>query len=134
MDAAQKNKIEDMRLDGQSYAKIAGALGLSVNTVKSHCQRNRLGGKDCTAENIAACKNCGNHMVRNTGGRTRKFCSDACRMAWWKSHPECVGRKALYAIVCTHCGAEFFSYGNKGRKYCSHPCYIDARFGAAGKP
>ena len=29
--------------------------------------------------------------------------------------------------VCIHCGKEF--HGRSGRKYCSHQCYIEERFG-----
>ncbi|MDD7161200.1 MAG: hypothetical protein SPF69_06865 [Candidatus Ornithospirochaeta sp.] len=32
-----------------------------------------------------------------------------------------------YTKVCTCCGSEFFSY-RRDRKYCSHECYIKARF------
>jgi len=31
-------------------------------------------------------------------------------------------------MTCARCGKEFTSYGNKNRKYCSHDCYIKARF------
>ena len=36
----QKENILQMRADGQGYAKIAEALVLPVNTVKSYCRRN----------------------------------------------------------------------------------------------
>ena len=35
---------------------------------------------------------------------------------------------AMYPFTCTRCGKEFLSYGNQTRKYCSHDCYIRARF------
>jgi len=34
----------------------------------------------------------------------------------------------MYPAVCVRCGKEFLSYGNRKRKYCSHDCYIKARF------
>jgi len=40
----QKEQITQMRSEGFSYAKIAAALGISENTVKSFCRRNNLGG------------------------------------------------------------------------------------------
>ena len=43
------------------------------------------------------------------------------------AHPERVNRKAFYVATCAHCGQEFQSYGNKGRKYCSRLCFNQAR-------
>lgn len=40
-----------------------------------------------------------------------------------------VNRKANYSCTCAFCGKQFTSYGNKHRKYCSHACYINDRFG-----
>jgi transposase len=37
--------------------------------------------------------------------------------------------KVFYTVKCTFCGTEFSCYGDKNRKYCSHKCYIDDRFG-----
>jgi IS30 family transposase len=133
MSGLQKNEIARMRGEGMSYAKIASALGMSPNTVKSHCQRNRLGGALDTGDAVmAVCQNCGRTMAQRPGRKPKRFCSDACRMAWWKAHPERLSRKAVYALVCAGCGKPFESYGNKGCKYCSHACYVKARFGGGG--
>lgn len=54
--------------------------------------------------------------------RTRRTCDIA---------HEPFGPALLYAtmcFVCPSCGREFTAYGNAGRKYCCHPCYIAARF------
>ena len=40
-----------------------------------------------------------------------------------------VNRKANYEFICPHCKKPFSAYGNKNRKYCSHACYIEDRFG-----
>ena len=40
-------------------------------------------------------------------------------------------RKAMYEYTCPTCGSTFYAYGNRSRKYCSHECYIAARFGGA---
>ena len=45
MNALQKQNIANMRRNGASYAKIAAALDISENTVKSYCRRNNLGGE-----------------------------------------------------------------------------------------
>ena len=116
-----KIAINNMRLEGHSPSVIAAKLGLSAGTVRSHIHRhpNIPGAK--------ACKNCGKPLMQPKGHREKKFCSDACRMAWWNSHQEAVSRKAYYNLVCQHCGQEFESYGNKNRKYCCRACYVASR-------
>lgn len=132
MNSEQKNRIEKLRGEGLGYSSIAALLGLSKNTVKSHCQRNHLSGG--TAEDVprdikSFCKQCGKPIRQVPGKKTMKFCSDACRTVWWNSPPEAVGRKAVYAFTCPSCHKEFTAYGNANRKYCSHECYIADRFG-----
>lgn len=125
----QKEQIRTMRLSGIGYVKIGETLGISDNTVRSFCRRNGLGD---TAKNTVSCKQCGNLIKVIPKRKPRTFCSDACRTAWWNSHPDCVHRKAVYEYICAHCGKQFTAYGNAGRKYCSHACYIAHRFGGNG--
>lgn len=66
------------------------------------------------------------------GEQARRFCSAKCRLDWWHQHPERLDRKALYSFTCAHCGQPFMAYGNRNRKYCSHACYVQARFGTKG--
>lgn len=40
----EQRKIIVLRSEGKSYNAIAGEMNLSVNTVKTFCRRNRLGG------------------------------------------------------------------------------------------
>ena len=40
MTQQQKEQISKLRASGASFGKIASALGMSVNTVKSYCKRN----------------------------------------------------------------------------------------------
>ena len=122
----QKEQIKTLRLQGIGYVKIGEMLGISDNTVRSFCRRNGLGD---AAKNTVSCKHCGKLIKIIPKQKPRKFCSDACRTAWWNSHPDCVDRKAVYAYTCAHCGKPFTAYGNKERKYCSHNCYISDRFG-----
>ena len=131
MTDAEKEKIRFWRMEGLGYGAIAARLGLSDNTVKSFCRRNRLTGVAAKVE-VTACRHCGQPLADVPGRKGRKFCSEPCRRAWWKAHPELVDRKAFYLMTCAHCGKEFRSYGNKGRKYCSHACYIAARFKEGG--
>lgn len=126
MTKQQKEKIEQLRIDGYSYAKIAKRLDISENTIKSFCRRNNLGRAclDITAQaDDSFCSQCGAQLIHTTGAKKKRFCSDKCRMKWWDAHPEAIKRKAIYTFTCDHCGIKFESYGNKKRKYCSRSCY-----------
>lgn len=127
MTDVQKDKISYLRMEGLGYGGIAARLGLPENTVKSFCRRNNLTGT-ATMEASMVCRHCGQPLADFPGRKGRKFCCEACRRAWWKENPELVERKAFYLMACACCGREFQSYGNKNRKYCSHACYIRARF------
>lgn len=136
MTDAQAAQVKELRMKGMGYRAAADALGLSRDIVRNYCRANGMGGyaaaamknvQDQAADgNICIC--CGRGLIQPGNGRPRKFCSEKCRRQWWKMHPEAVNRKAVYARVCAHCGRGFESYGNRNRKYCSHDCYIKARF------
>ncbi len=132
----QKEQITALRLQGYGYTTIANAVGISKDSVKAYCRRHGLGGKVADNSRIQLekdmCLNCGTPLSQAEGKKKKKFCSDACRTAWWNSHQDCVHRKAVYEYTCAHCGTQFTAYGNAGRKYCSHSCYIAHRFGGDG--
>lgn len=126
----QRQQIINLRAAGNGYKKISHILGLSENTVKSFCQRRKAGGMVIRPDaGIAVCKNCGKPVHQNPGRKQKKFCSDHCRMKWWNSHLDQVQKKANYDYVCPVCKKPFSVYGNANRKYCSHKCYIEDRFG-----
>lgn len=77
------------------------------------------------------CKQCGSHLIQIEGRKKRVFCSDDCRKNWWRSHPEKIHRKAISIFTCFHCGKPFSDYSKTVRKYCSHECYVNGRFGKA---
>ena len=133
-----KYAIAQMRKSGCGYGQIAKYLGIKENTIKSFCRRNGLLQADL--ENIKPedfedtstfrfCKNCGVQVPQTEGRKVKKFCCDRCRNEWWNTHQGDVKRKAMYDYTCPVCGKEFFAYGNRNRKYCSHECYIKDRFG-----
>lgn len=141
MNNQQKTKIEKMRLEGGGYIRIATELGISVNTVKSHCRRHGLHGdslesmKTRQKEDLLRsaqyrkCRNCDTPVLQIPGRKAKLFCSDKCRNQWWNTHQNQVTRKAYYKITCACCGKTFMVYGNRRRKYCCHACYIMDRFG-----
>lgn len=133
MTEKQKSEILRMRSNGATYKRIADMLCLSLNTVKSHCNRNNIKKvTDVPHSDVSQsdlCINCGRPVIQKKKVKRRKFCCTECRVRWWNSHPEEVNRKAMYKNRCAYCGSEFTAYGNKHRKYCSHQCYIKSRFG-----
>ena len=129
----QKTEIAKLRAAGKGYGNIARTLGISLNTVKSFCRRNNS--HESTADpsvvftgETMRCENCGREIRQMVKRKRKRFCCDKCRNAWWNSHLDCVKRKAIYEFTCPHCGKKFQTYGDKRRKYCSHACYIAARF------
>ena len=113
----QKYKIAELRQSGYGYANIADALGLTKNQVSAYCRRAGLTGTkaavgttDVPASNC--CRNCGKPLMQVAGRKPLKFCSDACRIHWWNTHPDAVDKKAFYDFTCACCGKPFRAYGN----------------------
>ena len=135
MNDTQRQQIKELRGKGYGYGRIAQVLSLSENTIKTYCRRHGLGGVVATPAPIDGevhhCLCCGKMVVQPGGRKEKKFCSDKCRNKWWNSNLDKVNRKANYEFICSHCKKPFSAYGNKNRKYCSHACYIEDRFGGA---
>lgn len=130
----QKLQITILRNQGIGYEKIAQQTGISKNTIKSFCRRNKL--KSPTADAVSGgessgCEWCGETVLQVAGRKKKRFCSDACRNKWWNTHLDIVKRKTNYKFVCPVCQNHFTAYGNAHRKYCSHRCYIKGRFGGS---
>jgi hypothetical protein len=80
MNDTQKSQIENMRMAGIGYTKIAKELKLSENTVKSFCRRNNL----TKPEKITAsqqkepsikdyfCRQCGKAVAQNDKKKREK--------------------------------------------------------------
>ena len=121
MTQIQQERILELQDAGLGYKKIAAELGISVNTVKSFCQRQRLKMYD------AFCLQCGNPIQQPPRVRKKKFCSDKCRSMWWNRHPELLQRRTMQHLTCVWCGRAFERYGKPKQQYCSRACYADAR-------
>ena len=118
--------ITQQRRQGLGYTEIARKLGMSVNTVKSFCQRNGIKPVSKTAiPEKDTCRQCGSVLEHTPGRKKKQFCSDACRMHWWHEHRDM--SKTAKGAKCAACGREFIT--DRAQKYCSHACYIAARFG-----
>ena len=124
MTEAEKLRIHKLSQEGLGYKKIAAALDLPVNSVKTYLRRHPV------AEDAAAvpdiCERCGNPIIQTPHRKRKRFCSDSCRISWWNAHPDKGGKRTLHAFTCAYCGRSFQS-GAKGRRYCSRTCYAAAR-------
>lgn len=126
MNHQQKEAIQQLREEGQSYSRIAELLGISDNTVKSYCRRNKLGGVALPASEPVSetfCRQCGAPLKQMTGKKQKQYCSDQCRLSWWNAHPEAVTHKSIREFTCQTCGRVFEAYGKRERKFCSRACY-----------
>lgn len=84
--------IQTLRKQNYSYASIARAIGMNPNTVKSICRRSGILTPDIPRKTktekqmLQVCKQCG-CPISNEWHRVQKsFCSDKCRLIYWKSH------------------------------------------------
>ena len=115
----QKQRIEELRVKGKTYAVIADELGLSINTIKSHCRRKGVGTTDI-------CPECGQLLEHLPHKKKKRFCCEKCRVAWWVKNPQAINRKTVYNFECLICKKPFTAYTAK-RKYCSRSCSASSR-------
>ena len=137
MNAEMVRQITELRHKGLGYKSIAIVVGTSRENVRYYCKTHGLDGyaeqvkANFKDENVPSrCKFCGKRIERNPKSGKKLFCSDECRRAWWKQHPEksIHSPKATYTFECVYCKRYFSAYGNKFRKYCSLDCYVMDRF------
>ena len=124
MTEQEKSKIRSLRTEGYGYKKIALAVGISVNTVKSFCRNNELTGNSSSG----VCLACGKPLVQMPKRKQRKFCSSECREKWWNKNRDKGNKPTGETVRCIHCGKAFSAYEREHRKYCSHTCYVAERF------
>ncbi len=127
----QKERITAMRQDGIGYKRIAKAIELPLSTVQSFCRRANVTASETAVYDEYHCRQCGKVLIQANNAKRRKFCSEECRVKWWTLHPcsKNGNTKSNRTAICTNCGRPFTAYGKGIRKYCSHACYVEARFG-----
>ena len=113
-------RLDEMRIDGLTPVAIAAKLDMPISTVTSHIRRHPV------PEGTVVCKQCGSLIKVEKGKKTRKFCSNECKVAWWNRH-RYERKDNLITRKCTYCGKEFSCYESENRKYCSSECYHNAR-------
>lgn len=107
----KKEIIIEMKNSGASYSKIANELNMSINTIKSIIKRSK--------EEKHYCKECGAKLKLVPKHKKKMFCSDKCRIAYWKKN-----NKSQIEGVCKYCGKSIFYYPSKSRCFCSRDCYL----------
>lgn len=128
MTERERNLIRAMRRSGRSYQEISSSLMIDKDAVRSFCRTHSI--EPAGNPTHSFCPECGKEITLSPKGRRRRFCTDKCRRAWWKHNrsKEQRSAEATRRSVCLNCGKEFTSYAD-GRKFCSHKCYIEHRFG-----
>ena len=139
MTEKQKLQIRTLRQEGLGYQAIGKIVNLSRDSVRSYCKNHGLSGVEIAVkmntkeriENGDACQYCAGPITHASTGRPRRFCSEACRRAYWNIHrKECErSPELMYTLECTYCHETFTSYSNKNRKYCCHQHYVLDRYG-----
>lgn len=121
MTKLQKEQIHHLRQKLTPYSQIAGLLGLSMNTVKSYCYRHGLNTETLNSIN-GYCQQCGKPLI-SAKTKPRRFCSTACKTAFWNGHRRERASNQITMHACLVCGENFSDYHSVGRKYCSQACY-----------
>ncbi len=124
----QRQQILRLRQAGRSFAQIADEVHLSKSTVKSFCYRHHdAAPKAEPAPSSPVCPQCGQPLP-SAPFRPRRFCTDACRAKYWMEHSDQINRRSAVKTTCPVCHRSFVDYAQRHRKYCSHACYIAARY------
>lgn len=118
----EKQTAVRLRDEGHTYRQIAADLNLSESCIKSFFRKRSSAEVADSSPTSGFCEECGALVTYTPGHKKKRFCSYACRMKWWKEHPDAGHRKAFYTFTCACCGKTFTAYGNAHRKYCSIAC------------
>ena len=94
MTVQQLEQIAALRQENYPYSFIGRELGLSPNTVKSVCRRKGFGAtglRKTKAEKLNApiCRYC--HKIFD-GRKGQNFCSEFCRIEWWKARRKVIAK------------------------------------------
>jgi endogenous inhibitor of DNA gyrase (YacG/DUF329 family) len=153
----EREKALKLYSAGYGYKTIGKMMSISYNTVKSWIRRHGVrrsnkqdeGNSESEQINInltvpefydvvvdndgneyvqGMCLVCGKPVGQKVYSKVKMYCCDKCRNIYWTHHRGKRETKALYRIECLKCEKVFESYGNAKRKYCTHECYVAARF------
>lgn len=126
MTPLETRRIENLRRAGWGYKNIAAFCGMSREAVRAYCLRENLEADPELVEQV--CAWCG--LALSGRSNSARFCCASCRWSAWNDKHQ---RTSDHARPCQACGKDFIS-AKKRQKYCSHSCYVRARFATKGWP
>lgn len=129
MTVQQKENVETYRMYGLSYTEIAKKTGISIETIKSHCKRHGINKREDipSDKTYTFCKQCEQPFLSHS--KAKHFCSGKCRSYWWNHNKTQSATLREHLFNCNYCDKAFYAPACRTRKYCSHECYINDRFG-----
>ncbi|MCQ2772968.1 MAG: RNA polymerase subunit sigma-70 [Bacilli bacterium] len=119
----EKQRILELRNSGLGYKAISNETGIAIGSVKSFLRRRN----EEATRTVLLCKCCGLPLIQTKGHRQKKFCSNKCRMKWWKENKNLLKEDKMAIAICPTCGKEIKYYPSKNRKYCCWNCYIKSK-------
>lgn len=114
-----KKCLTELRDQGYTYQQISEASGIGLSSVKMFFKRNNT-----PSNNGVICAQCKKPLGKDAP-KKKKFCSDACRTKWWRTHPEQFSNSQEHKYTCPVCGKVFYAY--RHTKYCSRGCYYQSQ-------
>ena len=105
MTEAEKLRIHKLSQEGLGYKKIAAALELSVNSVKTYLRRHPAGENAAAVPDI--CERCGKPVIQTPHRKRKRFCSDSCRISWWNAHTDKGRKRTSTPLPALTVGARF---------------------------
>ena len=78
------------------------------------------------------CPFCGKKVEQIPHRKQKRFCSEVCRLSWWKANKAIMNTPGEHTVHCRTCGKEFRSYRSTAG-YCSRECYYASRRKGAAK-
>ena len=106
MTQAEKDAVLSLRQQHYSFSAIAETTGLPLGTIKSYLSRVS-GKKEAMVSastphvtvNHGCCKQCGAPLDQTQRGKTRTFCNDRCRAAYWNEHRDLSRRATAHTFM-----------------------------------
>ena len=105
MTDAQKEQVRYLRCEGLGYGAIATRLGISE--IRSRAFAATTSPEWLPKSRWWYAGTAAGRFLNIPRENQRKFCSEACRRAWWKLHPELIHKAAFYPATCAIAGRNF---------------------------
>lgn len=128
MNSEQKLRIAELRKSGYGCKEISEQLQISINTIKSYCKRHNIQRQnEIIGDDVRFCLQCGKTIPQVQHRKVKKFCSDKCRMVWWRNHSSLLHTHSKKMLKCPVCNKAFSAYSSTHQKYCSRLCYYKSK-------